>query len=182
MRLIREKTKEMNAILGERLSAEDEEAVMAEFENLEMELAVEGMPEAPPPTLIPTPLPENEEARLVAIPQRQAVKQRVAVLAEAPAMEQTTKVDNRRTEMRVPFSPLKSEEDNQDGISSLPQLAAEGMPEVPPPSLIPTPLAENEEASLAASPQRQAVKQRAATISCLKVHNSICEGEKTTHL
>ncbi|KAJ4715228.1 vacuolar protein sorting-associated protein 20.2 [Melia azedarach] len=36
---------EINAILGEKLSAEDEEEILAEFENLEAELAVQDMPE-----------------------------------------------------------------------------------------------------------------------------------------
>ncbi|XP_078443833.1 vacuolar protein sorting-associated protein 20 homolog 1-like [Wolffia australiana] len=38
---------EINAILGERLSAEDEEEVFAEFENLEAEMSVQGLPAVP---------------------------------------------------------------------------------------------------------------------------------------
>ncbi|KAF9681816.1 hypothetical protein SADUNF_Sadunf05G0041900 [Salix dunnii] len=38
---------EINAILGERLSAEDEEEILAEFENLETQMAVQELPEVP---------------------------------------------------------------------------------------------------------------------------------------
>ncbi|OIV98104.1 hypothetical protein TanjilG_25969 [Lupinus angustifolius] len=38
---------EINAILGEKLSAEDEEDILAEFENLETQLTVEDLPEVP---------------------------------------------------------------------------------------------------------------------------------------
>ncbi|CAN4095623.1 unnamed protein product [Withania somnifera] len=38
---------EVNAILGEKLSAEDEEEVLAEFENLESQLTLQDLPEAP---------------------------------------------------------------------------------------------------------------------------------------
>ncbi|CAL9126190.1 unnamed protein product [Musa textilis] len=38
---------EINAILGDRLSAEDEEEVLAEFENLETEITLQSMPAVP---------------------------------------------------------------------------------------------------------------------------------------
>ncbi|WJX40906.1 hypothetical protein P8452_28333 [Trifolium repens] len=48
---------EIHAILGEQLSAEDEEEVLAEFENLEIQLAVEDLPEAP--TTVPAEIDEK---------------------------------------------------------------------------------------------------------------------------
>ncbi|KDP44288.1 hypothetical protein JCGZ_22917 [Jatropha curcas] len=38
---------EINAILGEKLSAEDEEEILAEFENLETQITIEDMPTVP---------------------------------------------------------------------------------------------------------------------------------------
>ncbi|CDP19157.1 unnamed protein product [Coffea canephora] len=49
---------EINAILGEKLSAEDEEEILAEFDNLETEMTVQDLPEVP--TAVP-PHPEDEE-------------------------------------------------------------------------------------------------------------------------
>lgn len=40
---------EINAILGEKLSAEDEEEILAEFENLETQITLQDMPNVPEP-------------------------------------------------------------------------------------------------------------------------------------
>lgn len=50
---------EINAILGEKLSAEDEVEILAEFENLETEMTVKDLPEVP--TAVP---PSVDEERL----------------------------------------------------------------------------------------------------------------------
>ncbi|KAK2973194.1 hypothetical protein RJ640_009824 [Escallonia rubra] len=49
---------EINAILGEKLSAEDEEEILAEFENLETQMTLQDLPKAP--NLVPS-LEEHEE-------------------------------------------------------------------------------------------------------------------------
>lgn len=49
---------EINEILGEKLSAEDEEEILAEFENLETQMSLQDLPEVP--TSVPS-VEENEE-------------------------------------------------------------------------------------------------------------------------
>lgn len=51
---------EINAILGDKLSAEDEEEILAEFENLETQMALQDMPVAP----ISMPSVEEQEKKL----------------------------------------------------------------------------------------------------------------------
>ncbi|CAN6567548.1 unnamed protein product [Malus baccata var. baccata] len=56
---------EINAILGEKLSAEDEEDILAELENLEAQITVQDMPIAPASVLSPK---ENERLDLPDVP------------------------------------------------------------------------------------------------------------------
>ncbi|KAJ4834855.1 hypothetical protein Tsubulata_012959 [Turnera subulata] len=49
---------EINAILGEKLSEEDEEEILAEFESLETQMSVQDMPEVP---ATPVPIEKQEE-------------------------------------------------------------------------------------------------------------------------
>ncbi|KAA8547070.1 hypothetical protein F0562_003499 [Nyssa sinensis] len=49
---------EINAILGEKLSAEDEEEILAEFENLETQIALQDLPKVPSTVAYPE---EHEE-------------------------------------------------------------------------------------------------------------------------
>ncbi|GAB4835553.1 hypothetical protein Ancab_000464 [Ancistrocladus abbreviatus] len=64
---------EINAILGEKLSAEDEEEVLAEFENLEAQITVQDLPEVPASALSP----EEENLVLPDVPTKTPVASNV---------------------------------------------------------------------------------------------------------
>ncbi|OMO57232.1 hypothetical protein CCACVL1_25890 [Corchorus capsularis] len=68
---------EINAILGEKLSAEDEEEILAEFENLETEMAVHDMPE------VPTTAAEEQDLDLPDVPTKKPVSSNDAEIASA---------------------------------------------------------------------------------------------------
>ncbi|KDO39501.1 hypothetical protein CISIN_1g027325mg [Citrus sinensis] len=79
---------EINAILGEKLSAEDEEEILAEFDNLEAQLAVQEMPEVP----TEGPSEEQEKLDLPNVPTKVPVASRVvADDAEIAPAEASTK-------------------------------------------------------------------------------------------
>jgi len=80
---------ELSAALGEQLSAEDEEAVMAEFDELEELMATEGMPDVPPPVIQP-PKEEEEEIGQPSEP----IKEPIAELAEAPVRQESKKTSS----------------------------------------------------------------------------------------
>lgn len=61
---------EISAILGEKLSTDDEEEILAEFENLEAQITVQDLPEAP--TTV-TSLQENEKLDLPNVPTKAPV-------------------------------------------------------------------------------------------------------------
>ncbi|CAH8280725.1 unnamed protein product [Arabidopsis lyrata] len=73
---------ELNAILGEKLSAEDEEDVLAEFDNLESQLIVDEMPQVP--------TKESEESDKLDLPDV-PTKTPVASNAEITPAESATK-------------------------------------------------------------------------------------------
>lgn len=106
---------ELSAALGEQLSAEDEEAVMAEYDELEELMATEGMPDVPIPAIQP---PKEEEI----VQPSEPIKEPIAELAEAPTKQVSKKVSSRDPEAddeeddevldlpTVPTSPVRRKE------------------------------------------------------------------------
>lgn len=79
---------EINAIVGEKLSAEDEEEILAEFENLETQITIEDMP------TVPTPVPSKEheeELNLPDVPTKPPVLDAVSDDTEIAPAEVSTK-------------------------------------------------------------------------------------------
>ncbi|OMO56037.1 Snf7 [Corchorus olitorius] len=105
---------EINAILGEKLSAEDEEEILAEFENLETEMAVQDMPE------VPTTAAEEQDLDLPDVPTKKPVSSNDAEIASA---EVSTK---RKASEKIWLSqcdslgivPMRDLVDWREGVSS----------------------------------------------------------------
>ncbi|KAI3887231.1 hypothetical protein MKX03_023441 [Papaver bracteatum] len=89
---------EINAILGEKLSAEDEEDVLAEFDNLETELGLQDMPEVPGPSATSVEkLSDDEDLALPDVPKKTPV-----VVAEG-GEEASGRVSTRRKVLEEPL-------------------------------------------------------------------------------
>lgn len=88
---------EINAILGEKLSAEDEEEILAELENLETQITLQDLPAVP--AAVPPP-EENEKLDLPDVPTKAPVAPQ-AVVDEAEDV--STGVSTRRKVMEEPL-------------------------------------------------------------------------------
>ncbi|CBI20037.3 hypothetical protein VitviT2T_018440 [Vitis vinifera] len=88
---------EINAILGEKLSAEDEEEILAELENLETQITLQDLPAVP--AAVPPP-EENEKLDLPDVPTKAPVAPQ-AVADEAE--DASTGVSTRRKVMEEPL-------------------------------------------------------------------------------
>ncbi|KAL0544438.1 hypothetical protein IC582_019553 [Cucumis melo] len=85
---------EINAILGEKLSEEDEEQILAEFESLEAQLTVEDLPE------VPTSEEKEEKLDLPEVPSKKPVA------ADAIEEDAETVSSDASTKRRVMEGPL----------------------------------------------------------------------------
>lgn len=94
---------EINAILGERLSAEDEEEVLAEFENLESEMALQDLPSVPEISVEPVRIKEEMKTPIQKIAEKQAIKE----LAEAPEQD-TARINEQDEILDLPSVPTKA--------------------------------------------------------------------------
>ncbi|KAH7851939.1 hypothetical protein Vadar_018549 [Vaccinium darrowii] len=86
---------EINEILGEKLSAEDEEEILAEFENLESQITLQDMPEVP--ATVPSAEEDEEKLDLPDVPTKTPVD------PELVAEDASTLVSARKKVMEEPL-------------------------------------------------------------------------------
>lgn len=89
---------EINAILGEKLSAEDEEEVLAEFENLETQMALQDLPEVPSKELITEEI--EDKLDLPDVPTKAPVAPKVVA---DEAQDASTEVSEKKRVMEEPL-------------------------------------------------------------------------------
>ncbi|RVX02505.1 Vacuolar protein sorting-associated protein 20-like 2 [Vitis vinifera] len=92
--------KEINAILGEKLSAEDEEEILAELENLETQITLQDLPAVP--AAVPPP-EENEKLDLPDVPTKAPVAPASPQAVVDEAEDASTGVSTRRKVMEEPL-------------------------------------------------------------------------------
>jgi len=89
---------EINEILGEKLSAEDEEEILAEFENLESQITLQDMPEVP--ATVPSAEEDEEKLDLPDVPTKTRVDPEVVA---DDAEDASTRVSARKKVMEEPL-------------------------------------------------------------------------------
>jgi charged multivesicular body protein 6 len=89
---------EINEILGEKLSAEDEEEILAEFENLESQITLQDMPEVP--ATVPSAEEDEEKLDLPDVPTKTPVDPEVVA---DDAEDASTRVSARKKVMEEPL-------------------------------------------------------------------------------
>lgn len=89
---------EINEILGEKLSAEDEEEILAEFEKLESQITLQDMPEVP--ATVPSAEEDEEKLDLPDVPTKTRVDPEVVA---DDAEDASTRVSARKKVMEEPL-------------------------------------------------------------------------------
>lgn len=89
---------EINEILGEKLSAEDEEEILAEFENLESQITLQDMPKVP--ATVPSAEEDEEKLDLPDVPTKTPVDPEVVA---DDAEDASTRVSARKKVMEEPL-------------------------------------------------------------------------------